>query len=168
MKNIIEDKESNQWDCHCYYQEDDLFIGLGIKYASTTDLLVGWTPLLLIEVIFETCLCSAFSNWGDISIFARDAWLLQKKVRPESEFFASAEFYFRHAVYNLKYVPHIARYGPYGRSEEEVSIAHRHRPWNDYFRTKLSMALHAGRDERNWRRREGLTAVIGGSIVIEE
>ena len=165
LTNIIEDKEDNQWACHRCYQEDDLFIALGIKYALTNHLPVGWTPSLLIEVILEACVYTAFSNRGNLSIFARDAWLLQKKVKPESEFFASTEFYFRHAVYNLKYVPRIARNGPYGRKEEEVSIAHRHRPWNEYFRTELSTAIVRGRNER--RKRERLSTVLGSSVVVE-
>ena len=165
LTNIIEDKEDNQWACHRCYQEDDLFVSLGIKYALTNQLPVGWTPSLLIEVILEACVYTAFSNRGNLSIFARDAWLLQKKVKPESEFFASTEFYFRHAVYNLKYVPRIARNGPYGRKEEEVSIAHRHRPWNEYFRTELSTAIVRGRNER--RKRERLSTVLGSSVVVE-
>ena len=165
LNNIIEDKENNQWACHRCYQEDDLFVALGIKYALTNNLPVGWTPSLLIEVILEACVYTAFSNRGSLSIFARDAWLLQKKVKPESEFFASTEFYFRHAVYNLKYVPRIARNGPYGLKEEEVSIGHRHRPWNEYFRTELSTAIVRGRNER--RKRERLSTVLGTSVVVE-
>ena len=165
LSNIVEDKEDNQWACHRCYQEDDLFVSLGIKYALTNNLPVGWTPSLLIEVILEACVYSAFSNRGNISIFARDAWLLQKKVKPESEFFASTEFYFCHAVYNLKYVPRIGRNGPYGRKPEEVSIAHRHRPWNEYFRTELSTFIVHNRNKR--RNRERLTTVLGSSVVVE-
>ena len=165
LSNIVEDKEDNQWACHRCYQEDDLFVLLGIKYALTNNLPVGWTPSLLIEVILEACVYSAFSNRGNISIFARDAWLLQKKVKPESEFFASTEFYFRHAVYNLKYVPCIGRNGPYGRKQEEVSIAHCHRPWNEYFRTELSTFIVHNRNKR--RNRERLTTVLGSSVVVE-
>ena len=165
LSNIVEDKEDNQWACHRCYQEYDLFVSLGIKYALTNNLPVGWTPSLLIEVILEACVYSAFSNRGNISIFARDAWLLQKKVKPESEFFASTEFYFCHAVYNLKYVPRIGRNGPYGRKPEEVSIAHRHRPWNEYFRTELSTFIVHNRNKR--RNRERLTTVLGSSVVVE-
>ena len=163
LKNIIKDKEDNQWDCHRCYQEDNLFVALGIKYALTNNLPVGWTPTLLIEVILEACVYHAFSNRGNLSIFARDAWLLQQKVQPETEFFAGTEFYFRHAVYNLKYIPRIGRIGPYGHKPEEVSIAHRHRPWNEYFRTQLSTVIVRGRIER--RKRERVSAVLGGSVV---
>ena len=138
-------------------------MSLGIKYALTNYLPVGWTPSLLIEVILEACVYYAFSNRGNLSVFARDAWLLQKKVQPESEFFAGTEFYFRHAVYNLKYVPRIGRNGPYGQKEEEVSIAHRHRPWNKYFRTELSTLIVRGRKAR--RERERVNTVLRGSVV---
>ena len=84
-------------------------------------------------------------------------------MKPESEFFAGTEFYFRHAVYNLKYVPRIGRKGPYGHKPEEVSIAHRHRPWNEYFRVRLSAVIVRGREERS--KRERVSAVLGGSIV---
>ena len=144
LKNIVEDADSNQWECHRCYQEDDLFIGWGFKYTLTTDLPVGWTPSLLIEVILEACVYSAFSNRGDISVFVRDACLLQEKVKPELDFFASTEFYFRHTVYNLKYVPRIARFGPYVRSEEEVSIAHRHNLFQ-----RLALLVHECHNKSN-------------------
>ena len=163
LKNIVEDKENNQWDCHCCYQEDKLFVALRIKYARTDLLPVGWTPSLLVEVILEACIYCAFLKRGNLSVFARDVWLLQKKVKPESEFFAGTEFDFRHAVYNSKYVPRIGRKGSYGHNEREVSIAPRHRPWNEYFRTRLSRVIVRGREERS--KRERVSAVLNGSIV---
>lgn len=125
---------------HCN-QEKQLIVSLGIQYALTYKLPIGYTPFVLINIILEACVYCAFSGHGKIERFVADKERIKNFVDPCTDWFIKSPLYYRQAFFKESYLRRIARQGPYANESGEQPIPYRHRPWNTYFRQRVPTKL---------------------------
>ena len=133
--------DNQSYKVHHCNQEKQLIICLGIQYALTYKLPAGYTPFVLINIIIEACVYSAFSGHGKIERFVADKDRIKKFVDPCEEWFLKSPLYYRQAFFKESFLRRIAKQGPYAHSSSEQPIPYRHRPWNNYFRQKIPAKL---------------------------
>ena len=160
---LYDHKYPDPFDVHRCRTQDKLLVLLGVKYALTKELPVGYTPFLLINVILEAAVYHAFTGNGDIDKFCGDIDRIRNFVKPydDKDHFINSPKYFRKALFCSSYVRNIARHGPFSKVPNGVPVAYRHRPWNSYFRGRLPISIRVGNAKYNY---EGNPFFIEGKV----
>ena len=136
--NILEEEENTRHGIHNCIEEDKLIVSLGIRYVLTDELPVCWIPSLLVDIILEAAAYCATNPSIQRPEFIRDLYLIQKIAKPWTDDFAQLPEYIKRGIYDYHWVKQISRTGPFKGLNNNLPIAYRHRPWNQYFRKKTS------------------------------
>ena len=136
--HILEEEEHLRYGIHNCIEEDKLIVSLGIRYVLTDKLPVCWIPSLLVDIILEAAAYCATNPSIQRPEFIRDLYLIHKIAKPWTDDFAHLPEYIKRGTYDYHWVSQISRTGPFKGLSNDLPIAYRHRPWNQYFRKKSS------------------------------
>ena len=137
-ENILKEEAHTRYGIHNCAEEDKLIVALGIRYVLTDELPVNWIPSLLIDIILEGAAYCAINPSTPHPDFYRDIYSIQKIAKPWSDDFAHLPEYIKRGIFDYHWVSQVATTGPFRGPDNDLPIAYRHRPWNQYFRKKSS------------------------------
>ena len=137
-EDIVPDEEKSRASIHRCCEEDKLLVALGIRYALTDELPIGWSPSLLIDILLEAATYTAITPLIQKPDFLCDLITIQRIANPWTDSFSQLPEYVKRGIFDFHWVCQISRTGPYVGPDNDLAIPYRHRPWNNYFRKKRS------------------------------